>query len=60
MIRTMIRNILLSLLRRVERDPLATAVRRGGGAIIWNREINIPSYLVAFVSMAIFFCRAYV
>ena len=55
MIRTMIRNILLSLLRRVERDPLATAVRRGGGAIIWNREINIPSYLVAFVSMAIFF-----
>ncbi|MGA2090047.1 MAG: HDIG domain-containing metalloprotein [Endomicrobiales bacterium] len=54
MIRTIIRNILLRLLHRVEQDPLSTAVRRGGAAI-WNKEINIPSYLVAIISMTIFF-----
>ena len=55
MIRTLIRNALLQLLRWIERDPLATAVRRGGGTTIWNKEINIPSSLVALVSMTVFF-----
>lgn len=55
MIQSFFRTILLRLLAWVEKNPQATAVHRNGAGRIWNREINIPSSLVAVVSMLIFF-----
>ena len=49
MFRSLIRSILLRLLTWTERDPMATAVRRGGAANVWKKEINIPSPVVAAV-----------
>ena len=52
--RPFIRNVLQRLLHAVDKTHAPEPVTRGKESI-WNREIALPSYLVAAVSMAAFF-----
>lgn len=53
--RVPLRKILLGMLRWTEKKPGNASVLRGGGQGVLQREINLPTPVVALVGIAVFF-----
>lgn len=53
--RPALRKTLLQMLKWTEKSPVAMAVKRGGKKGVWKREIHLPNFLIATISLLIIY-----